>query len=353
MSGVGDRAVEVWRGMTRVDLRHFDLRTSLLGAGLVVTPLVVGFLLGLAQPAVLVTIGALNLLLLAEPFPEKTAAKVVATGVLTNASAFAAGTAIATLPVLYELPLVGAGVFVALALARGVEWENAGLIAAVMLAFAVGVPPTTAPGLFLRPAAVLLGGIWALSALFALSVLGSSLSLVRVGSHRAPTAAPSASGAAVTVHAGVVAATATLGLLLGHELGLPRDYWIVLTVLVALRLDLAATLSFSSRRIVGTIVGAAAAFFVTTLTSDPWILLPVLVATTTLVFASRGVNYVVNAIGITLTVIVLLNLVYSGGPSLALARVIDTVIGGSLALVVSFGLSQWLAHRPRLASDPD
>ena len=255
------------------------------------------------------------------------------------------------LPRLVEVPLVGIGLFVALWGSRFRGWENASVIAAVMFSFAVGVPPTILLGLVLRPGAVLLGGVWCLSVL---AVLSGRFPRIPSLFTDEPPPAPVPSGStrwSVTRHSTVVAITAVTGLLIADVLEFPRDYWVMLTVIVALRLDLAATLAYTVARTVGTILGAAAALAVTTLTSGPWILCVVLFLTTLMAFATRSVNYALYSAGITLTVIVLLNLVYSGGPFLAVARVIDTVIGGSLALVAAAALSGRV-HRPSRSSAP-
>jgi uncharacterized membrane protein YccC len=344
---IEDRSLSFLRDQVRWEPDRIDLRRGALDAVVVVLPLVVGYLLGVAEAAVLVSVGALNLLLVEAPYPGRTPGRVLLVAAGTNAIAFGAGTVVGLLPRLLELPFVALGIFAALWGTRSARWENASFIAAVMFVFAVGVPPTTALGIALRPSAVLLGGTWAMSAL-------SVLALFRPRPPRElfeplPALSPvdRARSRAAARHSAAVAATATVGLVIGLALGLPRDYWVMLTVLVALRLDLASTLSYSASRTAGTVVGAAGAYAVTSLTSSPWLLFPVLVATTMLAFATRSVNYLVYAVGITLTVILLLNLVYSGGPSLAIARVIDTIIGGTLALVAAFALFGYGGARRR------
>ena len=336
MDEIEGRLLRLLEELTRWERGRIDLRRGALGALLVVLPLVIGYLVGLAEAAVLVSVGALNLLLVEAPKPGRTPGRTLLVAVGVNAVAFGAGTIVGLLPRLVELPFVAVGIFVALLGSRWATWQNASFIAAVMFVFAVGVPPTTEIGILLRPSAVLLGGVWVVSTLAVLNMLRSS---PERDVFSPPVPSPRidlASSRARNRHAAAVAITATAGLWLGLVLGLPRDYWVMLTVLVALRPDLAATVSYSASRGAGTVVGAAGAFAVTSLTSSPWILFPVLGATTWLALATRSVNYLVYAVGITLTVILLLNLAYSGGPSLAVTRVIDTVIGGALALVAAF-----------------
>jgi uncharacterized membrane protein YccC len=352
---VGTQTLAFSKRLVRLDSRKWDIRRGVLNGALVVAPLVVGFSLGLAVPSVLVTVGALNLLLVETPFPGRTAGRVLLVAAATNALAFGAGSLVATLPRFIELPFVGAGMFLALWTARSRDWEPAGSIAAVMFAFAVGVPPASAMGLLERPLAVLIGGVWIVSAL---AVLYSIFPQRPADFFELRPTAPTLSRPteqSTTEHCLAVGVTGAIGLLIGIELGLPRDYWVLVTVLVALRPDLATTLAYSSARIVGTVLGAGVAFAVTTLSSSPWVLFPILFGTATLAYITRSVSYVVYSLGITVAIIVLLNLAYSGGPALAVTRIVDTLIGGGLAMAAALVLARGLtgpAHLPASAGRP-
>ncbi len=342
MSGVSAQTVDFSRALAHVDHAHIGVRRAVRDASIVVAPLVIGYALGLTVPAVLVTVGTLNLLLVAPAYPANADVRVLAVACASNATAFGAGTLVGLLPKWIGLPLIGLGLFLAVRSVRRLAWEGASFIAAVMFAFAVGIPPAPGPiDVLLRPTEIFIGGILGLGALIALT--GASRILGRPGPPApAPVVAGERSSRVATEHAAVVAITATLGLLVGLELGLPRDYWVMLTVLVALRYDLGGTVSYSVARTGGTVIGAGVAFVVTTLTASPWWLFPTLALAAFFAYATRGANYLLYSLGITLTIIVLLNLAYSGGPELAIARVIDTAIGGSLALVAAFLL--WEAH---------
>jgi len=314
---------------------RFDLRIGLRGMILVLAPLLVGYLLGLLEAGVLVTFGTLNLLFVEAPAPAATRSRTLAVGCLANTAGFAAGTLAARAPFGLEVPVAGLAVAVALLAARWPDWQNVSFIAAVMVVIAIGIPVTNLAGEALRPFAILLGGLFGLT----------GITIYRLATRAPPDAADATGPAAPPVpwrhvgpHAGVVGATVAVGLLVGALLGLPRDYWIMLTVIVALRIDLASTIAFSAARIAGTVGGAAVAFVLTDVTGDPWVLVPILAVATTLCLATRAVNYTVYAVWVTLTVILLLNVAYSGGPTLAVVRVIDTVIGGSLALLAAFAL---------------
>jgi len=336
----------------KIRAERFELRRGIRSAALVVAPLAVGFALGYIELSVLFTLGALNLLLVEAPAPTLTRWRALGLGTVANTLAFGAGTLLSHAPIDIEVPLAGVGIFVAFLFTRWPEWENVGFIAAVMFVFSLGIPVTNLTGEILRPFAILSGGLWALFGVSLYRALTQPpFGRVRSKGGTPEPPAPPVRWRAAAPHAAIVGGTVAVGLLLGSQLGLARDYWIMLTIIVALRLDLATTVAYSSARILGTVAGASVAFVITDATQDPWILFPVLAAVTAMCFATRSVNYTLYAMWITLTVIVLLNLAYSGGPALAITRVVDTLIGGSLALLAAFTL--WLTvHRPRGARAP-
>jgi len=333
-------------GLVDLQRERFDPLRGVRGAALVLTPLVIGYALGLVEAGVLVTLGALNLLFIEAPAPSGTRWHVLAVGSVTNAAAFAAGTLLGRAPFQVEAPMVGVAIFVAFLFTRWPEWENASFIGAVMFVFSVGIPVTTFAGETLRPLAILVGGLWALLGVSLYRYGSSTGTRAEAPSPTEPGARTGTKWATVGPHAAVVGVTVAIGLLVGTQLGLPRDYWIMLTIIVALRIDLATTIAYSAARILGTVAGASVAFVVTDATQDPWILFPILGVATALCLATRGVNYTLYSIWVTLTVIVLLNLAYSGGPTLAVTRVIDTILGGSIAFLAAFALWATTYRRP-------
>jgi len=325
---------EFSRGLLRVDSERFDLRRGVRCGLVVVLPVLVGYLTGQVEAGVLVTMGALNLFFVEPPRPGTVGSRVLGVAAVANAAAFGAGTLVATLPRVFEVPLVAFGVTLALLPSVSVRWQGSSFIAAVMFVLPLGIPPTTFLGVALRPAAILAGGLLALL----LVVVEHSLVPTTPSSRPTNGAGPTTPTDLRTVgaHSAIVGVTAALGLLVGFELNLARDYWVLLTVVVALRFDLASTVAFSTARILGTVAGASVALGVTYASQDPWILLAVLGFVSALAFATRAVNYTVYALWVTIAIIVLLSLAYAGGPALAVTRVLDTLIGGALALAASF-----------------
>lgn len=240
---------------------------------------------------------------------------------------------------------MAAAVFVALVSTVGTGRESVGLVAGLLFVVGVGLPggnlSVAGPEFLL----IVAGGVW--------GFVGSLIPLLPLG--RAPSASLDSVPTPIVrepmrsraLHAAAVAVTVALGLGVGLALGLPRDFWIMLTVLVALRPDLSDTVVYSILRILGTIVGASVAFAITISTGNPAILSVTVVLASGGLFSTRAVNYSLYTAFITIFLIVLLNLAYVGGPSLAVTRVFDTLIGSALALAV--GAAMVLAHRARSA----
>jgi Fusaric acid resistance protein-like len=333
--------------LVHVAPHRFDPALGIGGAALLVGPLIAGQLLGLGTAAVLVAFGVLNLLFATLPRPQATPPRVALVAVLTNSAGFTVGSLLFHLPVVLELPLTAVAVTGMLLAGRHPHWENLGGMAAVMLVVGIGLPAPDLGAIPLRSLEIAVGGALGWLGWLALT---RSLPPLRGGT-TATTAAPPAAAVPLRTalpYATVVGITVAAGLGIGLGLGLARDYWIMLTVVVALRQEWSSTFAFAIARIVGTVAGASLAFFVTGYVSTPAILLLVFFASAALTISTRAVNATLYAVWVTLFVIGLLNLLYAGGPGYALLRILDTLIGGGLALVAGAGLS--LAYRHRHAT---
>jgi uncharacterized membrane protein YccC len=107
----------------------------------------------------------------------------------------------------------------------------------------------------------------------------------------------------VVSHAVAVGIAAALGLALGRGLGLPKDYWIIATVIIAVRPNVRATViaapphfgstvTFASIRVIGTVLGAVIAATITFATDNIYVLGLLLFGFFVCMFATRGVNQV-------------------------------------------------------------
>jgi len=320
-----------------------DVRTGLLGAAFVLAPLGVGLAIGQTTGAVLSSLGTLNLFLADAPIGQtRTRVSVLAAVVGAFAVAFGVGSAVALLPGPIETVLIAVGLTAALYTAMRVGAAGPGLLVAVLFIIPLGLPPTTDLNVAVRALCVLAGGLWGLAGAFLLRSV-PALATRPEGPVHDPV--PIA-GSHQLGYAAAVGATAAVGFLAAHELGLLRDFWVMLTVLVALRPDLAGTFAYATMRIVGTVAGAGLAYFLTVSTTSLPLLAAALALATAVALAIRSMNYILYATAITVVVIGLLNLAYSGGPALAVVRIEDTILGGALAVLtgafLTFGLR---AHR--------
>jgi hypothetical protein len=332
----GVRVAAFFRLLFTITPGRLDLTFGLRAAVFVVVPLFLGLATGQVLAGVLVTLGTLNLFMVQAPRPGHTPVAVIVLAVGTNALAWGLGTVVGTTTGPLQWALVGVGVFGILLTKRYARFNQLALFAAVMYVVAVGLPGGLSAAL-LQGALIAVGGLWGLVGV----ILPAYVAWVE-----RPLRQPEGSPPPVPLPAGVtvgfslaVAGTVAFGLALGPLLGLPRDYWVMLTVLCALHPALRDTFQYATMRAVGTIAGAAVAFALTVSVTDPWLLGGIVVVAAAMTFAVRAVNYTHYAIVLTVFLILLLNLAYQGGPRLAVDRVIDTAIGGTLAIVAGLGLA--------------
>jgi hypothetical protein len=286
----------------------------------------------------LIALGTLNLLLVQAPRPGRTPNAVLALALGTNTVAWAAGTAVGTVSGPIEWSVLGAGVFVVMLAKRWSLFNQLSLVTAVMFVVAAGLPGgwgVIVPHTLL----IALGGIWGL--------FGALLpSYVRWVERPLPVSAHLSASELMSVRTTIsysvaVGGAVALGCALADSVGLPRDYWVMLTILAAFRPEFAATFEFAAMRVVGTFVGAGGVFLLTLFVTNLWVLSIVIVVGASITFAVRAVNYTLYSIFLTVYLILLLALAYHGGPSFAVDRAIDTAIGGAFAIAAGALLASW------------
>jgi len=352
--GTPDPRDSIVAEFTRVDWRLFDWATGLRAAFFALTPLLIGLAtnqvnagvvssIGALNEGVVSTLGALNLSFQEGPAPSRTRfVGSLAAGCVGNALAFSLGTLVGTAATAEAVLLVGLGVLLAMVLRVARGFEAIGLIAAVVFAVGVGLPGGSVASAGTRFWLMLAGGAWAL--------LGALLQL-SLRRQKGPAATPIVvpnSRASIVTHSFLVAITVALGLGIAETAGLERDYWVMLTIVMSLRLIPAQTVSITAMRVAGTVVGALLGLLVTLLTGDQWVLIASLAAMGFAMFSTRNVNLVIFTSFLTAFIIVLLNLAFPGSMDLALVRIVDVALGGALAIGASMGI--WLAGRLKVSS---
>jgi uncharacterized membrane protein YccC len=136
--------------------------------------------------------------------------------------------------------------------------------------------------------------------------------------------------------------------LVSEVLPLQRSYWVPLTVAIVLKPDYGSVFARALQRGIGTIVGAVAGAVLLILVHGTWLLIPFAVLAALLPYG-RSRNYGLLATFLTPLVVVLIDLLAPAGWRLAEDRLIDTLIGCAIVLLVGFvpWPMSWYAHLPR------
>jgi len=334
------------RRLARLDRTRFDWSDAARAVAVLAIPIALGVSTDLVAAGVFAAIGGLNVLLLQATGDARQRLLRSGYGWGLNTAMIAAGTLVGTLGWV-EVPLVAVALtFVHLA-NRIPGSGSLSVTASVVFAIGVGLPGASVAAAGMRAELVFLGG--------GLAVVGlaAHCALLRSWARTLPADPPNAPGGAAPApgalpewpHALAVGLTAAGGLALALSLGLARDYWVMLTVVVVLRARFDDTLETGAGRMVGTVLGAALGAVVTITVAAFTVQGALLLAFVFAAFALQRANAVLYAVALTAFVIVLLNLVYPGGVLLAETRVLDTFIGGSLAMIAS-ALLWYLRYRP-------
>jgi uncharacterized membrane protein YccC len=143
-------------------------------------------------------------------------------------------------------------------------------------------------------------------------------------------------------------ASIAVAAVVSEVLPLQRSYWVVLTVAIVLKPDFGSVFARALQRGIGTIVGAVlGAVILAIVPYGPWLLIPFAVLAALLPYG-RSRNYGLLSTFLTPLVVVLIDLLDRGGWHLAEARLVDTLIGCAIALLVGYAPwpSSWHAHVP-------
>lgn len=152
-------------------------------------------------------------------------------------------------------------------------------------------------------------------------------------------------------HALRVAIVATCAAALAAALHLHRSYWVTMTVVIVLQPHAVATVRRVLQRVGGTVVGGMAAALIARAAHTPLLVSPILFGLSWIAIAVRRMNYAAFAALLT-PVFVLLAETTAGDWHLTGVRVLNTVLGGTLALLGALTLwpTRELERMPALLS---
>lgn len=341
------------RELLKVDRRAFSISIGLRAGSFVVIPMLVGIATG-QRALVYSSLGALFVINTEGPNTVFTSFRVLLLAAIIEPVAFGLGTLAGTTG-LFSIPLMGIGVFLALLLSVLPDWTFLAMFTAIFFAVGVGLPGGSIPMAGVRVAFAVLGSLWAIAGVALHRFVESRRSRRRRGNQpqsdpstdSRPAASPSRLRFAPLPrplfteenpfgHAIIVGVASSLGIAVGLSLGLPRDFWIVVTLILALRPGLGATRSYATLIILGTAFGAVLAAIVTLTISNDYVLWIFLLLFAVAQYATRGANLGLTQLLFTPLVIILLNILYSGQWELALVRVLDVTIGGAIAVFMVY-----------------
>ncbi|ATL49027.1 hypothetical protein COR50_18655 [Chitinophaga caeni] len=129
------------------------------------------------------------------------------------------------------------------------------------------------------------------------------------------------------------------GYVLGQSLDISKTYWIILTIIVIMKPGFSMTKTRSVQRLLGTVIGALFAVLVLMLTQNPTAIFIIMLVCVLAAYSSMTYNYVVSVFFTTPFIIFLLHFLQPADFHNATQRVIDTLIGATMAF--SFNYFFW------------
>ena len=132
-------------------------------------------------------------------------------------------------------------------------------------------------------------------------------------------------------------------------LPLQRSYWVVLTVAIVVKPDNGSVFARALQRGIGTIVGAVlGAVILAAVPYGPWLLFPMAVLAAGQPYG-RLRNFGLGATFMTPLIVLLIDLLAPAGWRLPEERLVDTLLGCAIVLLVGYATwpSSWHSHLPR------
>jgi uncharacterized membrane protein YccC len=131
-------------------------------------------------------------------------------------------------------------------------------------------------------------------------------------------------------------------------LPLQRSYWVVLTVAIVLKPDLGSVFARAVQRGAGTVIGAVlGAVILVIVPYGPWLIIPFALLAALLPYG-RSRNFGLQAVFLTPLVVLLIDLLTRASWYLALDRLVDTLLGCAIALLIGYAPwpTSWQASLP-------
>jgi Fusaric acid resistance protein-like len=333
------------KDIRRLDKSVFSLTTGFRAAAFAIAPIIGGF--AIHQPALLLaTLGAIFLTNTERAF-YTIPSRILLVACLIESVSFGLGTLVATTSHLLSPILLAIGIFVALLARVSTKWAPVGTFTAIIFAVGAGLPGYSMQSAGVRTLFSLIGMLWALLGIeihrFALSHRIQQQQQSQSESTVSEQQPPTQSRLVALRSALMIGIASAIGYTIGLVLGLPRDFWAVLTIIVAIRPSPSLTISLTCMMVFGTIIGALIAAVITLENGNPYLRLALLFSFSVMLYATMRVNVVLTQIFLVPFIIILLNIYYPGQWYLSFIRILDVAIGGAIAVAM---VCLWSALSP-------
>jgi hypothetical protein len=321
-----------------------------------VLPLIAGQILGYPALGLMVGLGGLYLSI-TDIEGSTVASLLIAT--LINGIAVLCGTWIGnnvwlSIAAMFVLAFLGG-----MASAYGEVVSQIGFISVLAFAVSLGLPGGFEAGVE-RMVAFIAGGLWGVILTLLLWRLDQKTSHLseapdtsqgrslkdRVGTDWAEKLASNLSFRSIIFrHALRLAIASTIAVALFKLLRLERGYWLTITVLVIVKPVFADTRKRTMDRVLGSVGGGALAALLAAGIHNVVILDVLLVVFCVLAYSNMLYHYLLFVFFLTPFIVLMIETVQPTGWRIVLTRIIDTVLGGAIALIVTYLLRPKAAFR--------
>jgi hypothetical protein len=247
---------KLFKGITSLDKAAFSFSTGLRSAIFVMIPLLIGFVTSFPG-AVFVGLGAVFLTNTEGP-RSTLPSRILLAACFTESLAWGLGTLAGTTGFLAPA-LIGIGVFVPALARTAPSRSQLATFTAISFAVGAGLPGGSVSTAFERFYLSLLGALFALAGVELHRLIASRKKSPDKTNHVSTTSPvnPTTPRSEVVLNAAALGIASALGFGIALLLGLPRDFWVVVTIIITFRPNLDLTVTFTSMMVIGTLVGAA------------------------------------------------------------------------------------------------
>ena len=315
-------------------------------ATVTVLPLIIGQMTGHATTGLMIGLGGLNV---ATADTQGATLRTMLLATLGAAIAVLFATAVGSITPLAVLLMFLVAFAGGMLVVYGEVFGQLGFVVTAVFAVTLGIPNSVSVGME-RGVEFSIGGLLATLATLLLWRVTSERNKLEPSPHLTPATAFTArwkrrwsklkrsitSHSTEFQHAIRLAFISAFAVFLYKTLHLAHGSWLTLTVLVIVKPDYSSTRKRAAERIYGTLAGGILALLIAANVHNIIVIDILLLGLSVIAYSHLNKNYWLYVIFLTPFVVLLLNLADPGDTKLAFERVINTLIGGALALITAY-----------------